>query len=160
MKQLWFFSVTLSLLLCFASCGGECEMKTEVSRLEATLAEKEAALVAALEAGGQGPGSENVIVHTVYLKLKESLDESSIANLIAETKKLQDIASVQNLQVGTFQDLDDPRAMSDYGLVLQMEFSNEAAYRLYQDDPIHVALRESLGEYLAGPPLTHDFLTK
>ncbi|MEM8908372.1 MAG: hypothetical protein AAGD05_11045, partial [Bacteroidota bacterium] len=64
---------------------------------------------------------------------------------------------VKDLQVGTFTDLGDTRALQQYHLVMQMGFSGQQAYQSYQQHPIHVALKEKLAEYLAASPSTYDY---
>lgn len=101
--------------------------------------------------------SADDLVHIVYFKLKE---DASKDGLIAEIKKLEGIDVLKNLEVGTFQDLGDKRAMSQFDVVMQMEFENETDYKIYQAHPIHLALKAAAGAYLAGPPVTYDYWEK
>lgn len=78
--------------------------------------------------------------------------------MIEEIKKLEAIEQVHEMQVGQFKDLGDQRALSDYELFLQMSFTDEAAYQTYQKHPIHLTLKEKAGAYLAGPPVTYDYI--
>lgn len=101
--------------------------------------------------------SADDLVHIVYFKLKE---DASKKGLIAEIKKLKNIEVLDNLEVGVFEDLGDSRAMSDYDVMMQMEFENEEDYKTYQAHPIHLALKKAVGAYLAGPPVTYDYWEK
>ena len=101
--------------------------------------------------------SADDLVHIVYFKMKE---DASKEGLIKEIKKLEGIEVLHNLEVGTFQDLGDKRAMSEFGIVMQMEFANETDYKTYQAHPIHLALKKAVGAYLAGPPVTYDYWEK
>ena len=65
-----------------------------------------------------------------------------------------------DLEVGPFEELGDTRALSQYGLFMQMSFANKAAYEVYQKHPTHLALRENTGQFMAGPPVTYDFMKK
>ena len=97
------------------------------------------------------------LVHVVFFKVKPNADVSAV---IAAIKKVQQIPIVQDLEVGTFEDLGDDRALSDYNLVMEMTFDNKAAYEKYQQHPIHLGLKESIGPFLAGPPATYDFIER
>jgi len=98
--------------------------------------------------------SADDLVHVVYFKMKA---DASKEDLITEIKKLEEIEVLHNLEVGVFEDLADPRAMSDYDIIMQMEFEKEADYKTYQAHPIHLALKAAVGQYLAGPPVTYDY---
>jgi len=41
-----------------------------------------------------------------------------------------------------------------------MSLKNEKAYQDYQKHPIHLALKENTKQYMAGPPVTYDFVKK
>ncbi len=95
------------------------------------------------------------LVHQVFFKLKKGTD---IKGLITEIKKLNNIPVLKHLEIGTFADLKDPRALSDYGLMMQMRFANEIDFQTYQTHPIHIALKEKGKAYLGGPPVTYDYI--
>ncbi len=95
------------------------------------------------------------LVHMVYFKTKENAD---IKTLIKEIQKIEAIPVLKNLEVGTFKNLGDSRAMSEFGVFMQMRFANEADYQSYQNHPMHIALKKSAGPYLAGPPVTYDYI--
>ncbi len=98
---------------------------------------------------------EGALVHLVLFKVKPDADQAA---LVAEVKKLEAISEVMDLEIGPFEDLGDARALSDYTMLMQMSFANKAAYERYQIHPTHLALKENLGLYMAGPPATYDFM--
>lgn len=100
---------------------------------------------------------EGELVHLVFFKLKP---EANTQELIDEIKKLETISEVKDLEVGPFEDLEDARALDEYGLMMQMSFDDKAAYQVYQSHPTHLALREKAMGFLAGPPVTYDFFKK
>ena len=94
------------------------------------------------------------LVHVVYFDLKEGAD---VRKFREEIKKLEEIEVLKDLQIGRFADLKDPRALSQFELVMQMGFKDQAAYQTYQSHSLHLALKESAKKYLAGPPVTYDY---
>jgi len=94
------------------------------------------------------------IRHLVFLKLNPDADK---AQVIQEIKKIREIKVLHDLEVGLFKDLDDARAMSDYDIAFSMHFDDTADYTSYQNDSIHLRLKESLKDVLAGPPVTYDY---
>jgi stress responsive alpha/beta barrel protein len=94
------------------------------------------------------------LVHIVLLKVKENVDSKK---LIEEIEKLNGIPGLINLEVGTFKDLGDTRALSAYSIIIQMRFENEKDYQTYQQHPIHLRLKENTKSYLASPPSTYDY---
>ena len=94
------------------------------------------------------------LVHIVLLKVKENIESKK---LIEEIEKLNGIPGLVNLEVGTFKDLGDTRALSAYSVIIQMRFENEKDYQTYQQHPIHLALKENTKSYMAGPPSTYDY---
>ena len=129
---------------------GSCSQKA----LEAELASTKKALsdaktkLTALETKGD-------LVHVVYFDLKET---ANISQFIIEIEKLREIEVIQSLEIGTFKDLGDQRALSEYELVMQMSFKDSAAYQIYQNHPIHLQLKATAKSVLAAPPATYDFV--
>lgn len=95
--------------------------------------------------------------HIVLFSIKS---ENHIENLLFELKKLEAIPEVQSLEVGTFEDLGDPRALRSYQVVLKMGFNNMKAYEAYQSHKIHQKVKKASGELLDGPPASYDYLVK
>ena len=98
--------------------------------------------------------SDKRLVHLVWFKLKPNTDRG---DFIQRLKKLDKIDPVRNFEVGQFADLQDPRAMSDFQVAIQMAFNSEKDYQTYQSHPIHLDLKARIGDYLAGPPVTYDY---
>lgn len=98
------------------------------------------------------------LVHLVYLNTQDDLPATEKAKLIEELNQLQGIPAVKTFSLGDFKSLNDPRALSDYELLMSISFSNEADYQSYQDHPTHIALKEKLDKYLGGPPATYDYI--
>ena len=143
------FLALLSVLL-FVACQSKIDTyKVENDKL------KEALKMAQTEIADLKSADD--LVHIVYFNLNE---QASVEGLITEIKKLKAIEVVHNLEVGTFQDLGDARAMSYYGVMMQMEFKNEGDYKIYQTHPIHLALKKAVMPYFDGPPATYDYWEK
>ena len=97
------------------------------------------------------------IRHIVFMKLKPDTDKDLV---IKEIKKISEIAVLRDLEVGLFKDLGDTRALSDYDMAFSMNFKNEKAYQKYQQDSVHLQLKEALKDILSGPPVTYDYEMK
>jgi hypothetical protein len=97
------------------------------------------------------------LVHVVYFDMK---DDADVSAFITEIEKLRNIEEVQNLEVGTFKNLGDERALSQYELVMQMSFKDSAAYQIYQNHPIHLQLKAAAKSVVAAAPATYDFVRK
>jgi len=98
---------------------------------------------------------EGELVHVVLFKLKSAADQGF---LIKEVKKLEAIDEVKDLEVGFFENLEDPRALTEYGMMMEMSFDNVADYKTYQAHPLHLALKENIKAFMAGPPATYDYV--
>ncbi|MDF1864785.1 MAG: Dabb family protein [Saprospiraceae bacterium] len=141
-------------ILFFSSCKQGIDSQA-FEKLKTELDETKTALASAnKELMNLQSNDAKQLVHIVLLKLKEDVDKPALIN---EIKKLENIEEVKNLNIGAFQDLGDARAMSDYEIVLSMEFEAEEAYQTYQAHEIHLKLKENIGKYLAGPPVTYDY---
>ena len=95
------------------------------------------------------------LTHVVFLDLKPA---ANLEEVVAEIQKLKAIREIGHLEVGTFENLDDPRALSQFELVIVEKFENREDYEVYQNHEIHLALRAYLSEHLAGPPVTYDYM--
>ena len=111
-----------------------------------------------LAAGSQFPA--NGLVHAVYFDVVDSLSADELATFAAQLKRLEQINGVQNFKVGAFQELGDTRALSTYEWAILMTFSDSTEYRKYQQDPIHLDVKKSVGPFLAGKPASYDFVTQ
>ena len=142
--------LSISSLIVLTACSNN-TLQEEVATLKNTLQtaqEKITTLESQIEPEGE-------LVHLVFFKVKPDVEQAAI---VVEVKKLEAISEVMDLEIGPFEDLGDARALSEYTMLMQMSFSNKAAYERYQKHPIHLTLKENLGAYLAGPPATYDFM--
>ncbi|PSR10090.1 MAG: hypothetical protein DA408_03630 [Bacteroidetes bacterium] len=85
------------------------------------------------------------------------LDTKANANVDANLSQLAQIETVKNLQIGTFWKLGDERALATYDVLMEMGFTDEAAYRAHQQHPLHLQVKAQFGAYLAGPLATYDY---
>ncbi|MFK7905054.1 MAG: Dabb family protein [Chitinophagales bacterium] len=100
------------------------------------------------------------LVHMVFFKVKDDISTEDKAKLMWVLEGLDDIEEVKNFEVGNFEDLGDERALSDYDVVIQMEFLNAAEYKKYQEDERHIKAKGELKPFLAGPPASYDFVVE
>lgn len=100
---------------------------------------------------------EGNLIHIVFFKLKPDADQNAFSK---EVKKLATIKEVMDFQFGTFEDLGDKRALSEFNMMMEMSFKDKAAYQAYQQNPIHLALKENTKPFLAGPPATYDYMKR
>ncbi len=146
--RILFFLLGMTLVACTnSSLQSELEtVQNELTTARETIAELSA------------PANETgELVHIVLFKVKPDADQAAF---IAEIKKLAEIETVRKLEVGPYEDMGDARALSDYGVIMEMTFADKAAYESYQKHPIHLALKDNTMSFLAGPPATYDFVTK
>lgn len=101
-----------------------------------------------------------ILVHAVYFDLIDSLPTAALDTFVQQLGQLRDIEEVRNFQLGRFQDVGDPRALSDYEWVILMSFADTIAYRAYQEHSIHLSVKAQIGKYLAAKPASYDFLTQ
>jgi hypothetical protein len=141
------YSLLFAVLL-LASCSEQGANEELISTKKALLEAE--TKIAALEAEGD-------LVHVVYFDMK---DDADVSAFITEIEKLRNIEEVQNLEVGTFKNLGDERALSQYELVMQMSFKDSAAYQIYQNHPIHLQLKAAAKSVVAAAPATYDFVRK
>lgn len=148
------YSLLLLLMLLVFGCSNSA-LEQELLKTKANLVEVQKEL-ASLELEQQQT-EQAALVHIVLFKLKPDADHNQ---LIAEIKKMAEIPGVYDLEVGPFENLEDKRALSDYSILMQMSFKDEAAYKVYQAHPLHLALKENTLAMMAGPPATYDYLKK
>ena len=134
-------------ILVFMSCSNSA-LEQELTDVKTKLAEAEEALAS------QSSDENYPLVHVVYFKLKPKADQAFV---ISEIEKLKGIEVLHDLEIGTFKDLEDKRALSDYQLMMSMAFKDKADYATYQSHELHLALKEAIGQYFAGPPAVYDY---
>ncbi len=107
---------------------------------------------------GDVESSKGDLVHVVYFDLKDGMSKDSVKMLIDEIERLKEIPSIRNLEIGKFTDLDDKRAMSHLELVMSMSFNSQEDYNSYQIHPIHIGLKSNCRPFIAGPPVTYNYI--
>jgi len=133
-------------------CAGnpqEAELATLQQELTQIRAERDS-----LAERAKGKGD---FVHLVFLKIKPDVDS---VGLIQELQKLSEIEQVTEFTCGFYEEVDDPRALSEYHFMMKLRFESEEAYQTYQQHPLHAASKAATKEMLAGPPATWDFVAK
>lgn len=140
----------LFLFLGLTSCTHTAQIQDLQSQLETAESK-----ISALE-----DDSTRWLVHVVYFKMKPGSSDADQTALIDAIKRLKAIEVLHDLEVGTFQDLGDKRAMNDYEVVMQMKFKSSADYEVYQAHSLHLALKEVAKDLLGGPPVTYDYWTR
>lgn len=141
-----FIYVNILALTTLFSCRKDVDLQDRLTATQADLMLAQAELAKA--------AIPPAITHLVYLDTKDSID---VLMLEQELARLGEIPGVKDYQVGTFLQLDDPRALAQYELVLSMGFASREDYQTYQEHPIHIAVKKQLQSFLAGPPVTYDF---
>ena len=148
--------LTFLLSACFSNPDYPAQLEaaqTEIQALKTQLENR-------IQAQEEQISFENTLVHIVLLQLNEDISDEEKETLVKKLESLADIPTVKNLQIGMPEDTDDPRAMTDYDLVLHMGFSSLDNLVTYQKDENHLAIRADLKPYLAKPPVVYDFQTK
>jgi len=95
--------------------------------------------------------------HIVFFDLKDSLDNNDVDFFLDELNSLKSIEQLHSFSAGSFLDMDDVRALSNYDICMQMVFRNREDYNIYQNHPVHKALKSNVGSFLKSPPKTYDF---
>lgn len=145
--------ISLFCLLFLVGCEEEKDANTrQLERLEKKVFE----LTERLE---NLPVPTSGLTHLVFLNLKDELSAEEQSIFFATLNELGQINSVASFRIGHFKNVDDPRALMQYEVVLEMGFQDVSALNAYQEDEQHLAIRAKLRPYLAGPPVTYDYLT-
>ncbi len=146
----------LLLIILLTSCANA-TLESELAVTKSALINTEAALKDANQQLADLQKAETgQLVHVVFFKVKEGTE----ADMITAIKKLEGIPVVKDLEVGTFENLNDPRALAEYNLMMEMSFTDKVAYEIYQKHPLHIALKENTKSFMVGPPATYDFIEK
>lgn len=153
MKNILIF-FTIGLL---AACQQNADLPNRISDLESELFAANAEIANFSKAKTE---SRESLAHLVYLDLKEDISDAEKKDLLEAIQELSKIPTVKNLELGTFKDLNDPRALSEFELFFQMDFKDAADYNVYQKHEIHLALKKLAKGLLAGPPVTYDYEIK
>lgn len=148
--------LALSIFLIFISCDQAIKPNNENKEMADELLQK-----SLLEARNQLEQFQyedsGTITHIVFFDLKPEANKEAFIN---ELTKVSEIDEVLDFDYGSFKNLNDARAMQEFELVMEMSFQSEAAYKAYQDHPIHMQLKSNVKDYLNAPPVTYDYLRK
>ncbi len=146
----------------FTSCQQAPNMQADLDKLQAELQQKDAQLTALQKTLKEkiSTEEEGSLVHLVFFKVKDDISVEDKTKLMEVLEGLAAIEVVKNLEVGNFEDLGDERALSDYDVVIQMDFSSAADYKKYQEDERHLQAKGALKPFLAGPPASYDFVAE
>ncbi len=101
--------------------------------------------------------NQTFLVHTVFFKLKPNLKKEQIENFKKELASLGKIESTDDLEVGIPAETGDKRLVSDYDVVLFMEFENMEGLKKYAVDSFHLEVRKRVGGMLAQAPIVYDY---
>ncbi len=159
MKQIGPTTFVAAALL-IAGCQQATSQNAELEEMRQELLQTQEKFERATQKSGQSPApsdSKRQLVHLVWFDMKADADHRAF---FVELRKLEAIQQVNGLEIGKFQELGDQRAMSELELVMRMSFDSEEDYRTYQDHPVHQQLKQDIGLYLDGPPVTYDYWTE
>lgn len=95
-----------------------------------------------------------LLEHIVLINLKE---DSLVQEFYAEAKKLKKISCVKKFEFGIYEDLDDPKALADYDIIMKLSFDHEKDFREYQEHPIHKSSKEATKHLLGAPPVSYHY---
>lgn len=148
------FVILISISACQqTSCTEQEAALQEMKKVVADLQAEKKVLVE--EASDKHTGD---LIHLVYFSLKPDLTENEIEMFKQELLKLKAISFLKDLEIGSFKNLGDSRAMDQFDLLMQMRFTSDENYQKYQAHPKHLELKKVAANYLAAPPVTYDYL--
>jgi len=148
--------LALSLTMLFTACSNNrladeqrAIAQEQIQKAEKALTEAKTQLAALQSAK---------LVHVVMLNIKDDLSEEEIQTLTANMKRIGTIDLVHDFEFGTFADVGDERALSDYEMVMKMSFKSHEDMAKYQENEVHDEVRTKAADYLAGPPAVYDYV--
>jgi len=100
---------------------------------------------------------EKMLMHDVYLNLKDSISSEAFNKCMVELKRLSEVKSTHWLHVGKRAETGDARLDKSYDLALHVVFLSQDDLEMYAVDPLHLNVRENIKEFLAGPPVVYDY---
>ncbi|MFY0673305.1 MAG: Dabb family protein [Bacteroidia bacterium] len=101
-----------------------------------------------------------LLMHDVYLNLKDSVTEDEISFALDQLKRLDTLESTLWVHAGKKADTGDSRLNKDYDLALHVVFTSLENLKIYDADPTHADVRTQLKNLLAGPPIVFDYWTE
>ncbi len=148
--------LVLSLLLLFTACSNNTQTEQQLAEAQTQMQKAETALA---EAQTQLDAQKSAkLIHIVMLNIKDDLTKKELQTLTTNIKRIGTIELVHNFELGTFADVGDKRALSDYEMVMKMAFISREEMAKYQVNEVHDEVRTQLGDFLAGPPVVYDYL--
>lgn len=139
----------IACLFCFFSCDDGAQHLVENQQLKLQLAEKQKEIELLKQ------DEARKLIHIVYFDLKP---EANKEVFIEALEKLGEIPVVDDLEIGQFKDLADKRALSEFEIMMQMEFDSEKEYTFYQEHPVHLELKSLAAKVVSAPPVTYDYV--
>lgn len=139
----------IACLFCFFSCNDSAKHLIENQELKLQLVEKQKQIEQLKQ------DEDRKLIHIVYFDLKP---EANKKVFIKALEKLGEIPVVDDLEIGQFKDLADKRALSEFEIMMQMEFDSEKEYTTYQEHPTHLELKSLAAKFVAAPPVTYDYV--
>lgn len=100
------------------------------------------------------------LMHLVFFDLKEGITEAETAQFLAALESLSQINYVKSVKAGTPAETGYPRLAKGYDAVLQMGFASQGDLARYQQDSLHLKVKNELAALLAGPPLVYDYFVE
>jgi ABC-type enterochelin transport system substrate-binding protein len=147
--------LALSLAILFTACSNNSQAEQQLAEAQAQMQKAEVALA---EAQAQLVAQQSAkLIHIVMLNIKDDLSEEDLQTLATNIKRIGTIGLVHNFEFGTFADVGDKRALSDYEMVMKMAFTSREEMAKYQVNEVHEEVRTKLGPYLAAPPAVYDY---
>ena len=102
--------------------------------------------------------SKGKLVHQVYFSLKADLNQTDKEIFMSGLEKLGNIEVVQQIIVEARDNIgDEVRALTQFDVLMQLKFENQAALEVYAKDDFHQDTKKEIGRFLAKPPMTFDY---
>jgi lipopolysaccharide export LptBFGC system permease protein LptF len=145
-----------AICFCFFSCtNSEIVPSETIESLKAELASANEKI----EYLQSRNSTKSVLQHTIYFTLKSDLTEEKRMLFIEQLEGLAEIEVVQKVTAEARKNVgDEGRALKQFDVVMVVTLENEAALKIYDASEIHQNLKKSIGNYLAGPPASFDFV--
>ena len=155
MKNLLFLSL---LVFCFCtSCKENDGANQQVLAIQKQLAATSLELDQLQKKLDDKENQTGKLVHVVYFDLKEDLEKDKVLAFTEAIQQLKKIKFLKDLEIGAMADSGDKRMLSEFEMMMSMTFKDLAELEQYQKHPVHLQLKERVGEFLAKPPRVYDY---
>lgn len=101
----------------------------------------------------------STITHLVIFDLQGGLSENEVQLFDNEMRKLKQVKYISNFEYGPKYLTGDLRMPDKFDRALYTAFRTATDLDKYQKDSLHLAVRNKITKYLAGPPVVYDFET-